>query len=117
MNYGQMFMTLNRRQVSRPSPRKRNANKEKWLSKEALQMAIKRREVKRKEKRKNKLIRMQISKEKQGEIRKPSSGINSKKQRKTIEWERLEISSRKLEIPREHFMQRWAQYRTEMVWT
>ena len=23
------------------------------------------------------------------------------------EWERLEISSRKLEIPREHFMQRW----------
>ena len=31
------------------------------------------------------------------------------KQRKTIEWERLEISSRKLEISREHFMQRWAQ--------
>ena len=24
------------------------------------------------------------------------------------EWERLEISSRKLELPREHFMQRWA---------
>ena len=24
-------------------------------------------------------------------------------------WEGLEISSRKLEIPREHFMQRWAQ--------
>ena len=35
--------------------------------------------------------------------------ISAKKQRKTIEWERLEISSRKLEIPREHFMQRWAQ--------
>ena len=31
-----------------------------------------------------------------------------KKYRKIIEWERLEISSRKLEIPREHFMQRWA---------
>ena len=30
-----------------------------------------------------------------------------------IEWERLEISSRKLEIPREHFMERWAQKRTE----
>ena len=28
---------------------------------------------------------------------------------KIIEWERLEISSRKLEILREHFMQRWAQ--------
>jgi len=26
-----------------------------------------------------------------------------------IEWERLEISSRKLEIPREYFMQIWAQ--------
>ena len=25
------------------------------------------------------------------------------------EWERLESSSRKLEIPREHFKQRWAQ--------
>ena len=25
------------------------------------------------------------------------------------EWERLEIPSRKLEIPREHFTQRWAQ--------
>ena len=37
--------------------------------------------------------------------RKPSSVINAKKQRKIIEWERLEISSRKLEIPREHFMQ------------
>ena len=33
------------------------------------------------------------------------------------EWERLEISSRKLEIPRELFMQRWAQQRTQMVWT
>ena len=31
------------------------------------------------------------------------------KERKTIEWERLEISSRKLEIPREHFMHRWVQ--------
>ena len=27
---------------------------------------------------------------------------------KTTEWERLEISSRKLELPREYFMQRWA---------
>ena len=28
---------------------------------------------------------------------------------KTTEWERLEISSRKLEIPREYFTPRWAQ--------
>ena len=49
---------------------------------------------------------MKSSKEQQGEI-KTSSVLNAKKQRKTIEWERLEISSRKLEIPWEHFMQKW----------
>ena len=42
-------MTLYRRQGSRPSPRKRNAKKAKWLSEEDLQTAMKRREVKRKE--------------------------------------------------------------------
>ena len=30
MNYGQRFMTLNRTQGSRPSPRKRNAKKAVW---------------------------------------------------------------------------------------
>ena len=48
MNYGQRFVTLYRRQESRPSPRKRNAKKAKWLSEEALQIAVKRREVKSK---------------------------------------------------------------------
>ena len=48
---------------------------------------------------------MQSSKDSK-EKRKPSSMINAKKQRKTIEWERLELSSRKLEIPKEHFMQK-----------
>ena len=51
---------------------------------------------------------MQSSKDYQREIKKPSSEINAKKERKTIEWETLAISSRKLEIPREHFMQRQA---------
>ena len=46
MNYGWRFMTLYRRQESRPSPRKRNAKKAKWLSVEALQIAVKRREAK-----------------------------------------------------------------------
>ena len=48
MNYGRKFMTLYRRQGSRPSPRKRNAKKAKWLSEEALQIAMKRREAKSK---------------------------------------------------------------------
>ena len=45
-NYRQRFMTLYRRQGSRPSPRKRNAKKAKWLSEDALQIAVKRIEVK-----------------------------------------------------------------------
>ena len=49
MNYGWRFMTLYRRQESR----KRNAKNAKWLSEEALQIAVKRREVKNKGKRKD----------------------------------------------------------------
>ena len=47
MNYGMKFMTLYRRQGSRPSPWKRNAKKQNG-SGEALQIAVKRREVKSK---------------------------------------------------------------------
>ena len=43
MNYGWRFVTLYRRQGARPSARKRNA---KWLSEEALQIPVKRREAK-----------------------------------------------------------------------
>ena len=46
MNYGWIFTTLYRRQGSRPSPRKRNTKKSKWLFGEALQIAEKRREAK-----------------------------------------------------------------------
>ena len=48
MNYGRSFVTLYKRQGSRPSPSKRNAKKAKWLSGEALQIAVKTREVKSK---------------------------------------------------------------------
>ena len=47
MNYGRRFMTLYRRQGSRPCPRKK-CKKTKRLSEEALQTAVKRREVKSK---------------------------------------------------------------------
>ena len=46
MNYGWRFVTLYRRQGSRPYPRKRNAKIK--MAKEALQIAVKRREVKSK---------------------------------------------------------------------
>ena len=73
----------------------------KRLSEEALQIAEKRKETKTH-------LNVDFQKQK-GAIRKPSSVNNAKKQRKTKECERLEISSRKLEILREYFMQRWAQ--------
>ena len=46
MNYGQRYVTLYRRQGSRPPPRKRDAKKAKWLSEEALQIAVKRTKTK-----------------------------------------------------------------------
>ena len=46
MNYGYRFVTLYRRQESRPSPRRRKGKKAKWLSEEALQIAVKRMEAK-----------------------------------------------------------------------
>ena len=48
MNDGWKFVTLYRRQGSRTSSWKRNAKKAKWLSGEALKIAVKRREVKSK---------------------------------------------------------------------
>ena len=48
MNYGWRFVTLYRRKGSRPSPWKRNTKKAKWVSEEALQIAVKRRQAKSK---------------------------------------------------------------------
>ena len=48
MNYGMKFVTLYKRQGSRPSPWKINAKKAIWLSGEGLQTAVKRREAKSK---------------------------------------------------------------------
>ena len=48
-NYEWRFITLYRRQCSKPSPRKRNAKKAKWLFEKALQIAEKRKDTKGKE--------------------------------------------------------------------
>ena len=81
MNYGLRFMTLYRRQGSRLSSWKRNAKKAKWLSGEALQIALKRREAKSQgEKERYKHLNAEFQRiDKQEEIRKPSSAINAKK--------------------------------------
>ena len=91
--------------------------KTKWLSEEALKIAVKRREVKSKGEKER---YTHLNAEFQRIARRDKKGFLSdqcKEIEETIEWERLEVSSRKLEIPREHFIQRWAQERTEMVWT
>ena len=107
-----------RRKRSRPSPRKINAKRQNGCQRnEALQTAEKRREAKvkgRKERHTHLNAELQIIARRD---KKAFLSISAKKLRKTAELERLESSSRKLEIPREHFMQRWAQSRTEMVWT
>ena len=107
MNYGMKFMTLYRRQGSRPSPWKRNA---KWLFKEALQIALKKREVKSKgEKEKYKHLNAEFQRTARREKKAFINNKQCKETEKDIEWKRVEISSRKLEIPRENFMQKWAQ--------
>ena len=50
MNYGWRFVTLYRRQGSRPSPWKRNGKKAKWLSEEALQITEKRKDKRQRRK-------------------------------------------------------------------
>ena len=90
--------------VIKTIPKIKKCKKTKWLSEQTLQIAEKRREVKGKgEKERYNHLNAEFQRI-AGEIRKPSSMINAKKQKKTIEWERLEIFSRKLEIPREYFM-------------
>ena len=91
--------------VIKTIPRTKKCNKAKWLSEEALQLAEKRREVKGKG-----------EKERYSHPNAEFQRIARRDKKAFTEWERLEISSTKLEISREQFLQRWAQERTEMVW-
>ena len=93
------------------SRQNQKCKKAKWLSEEALKIAVKRREAKSKgEKEKYNHLNAEFQRIARRDFKKKAFlVINAKKQRKTVEWERLEISSRKSEIPRELFMQRWAQ--------
>ena len=109
-NYGQRFGTLYIQKAGvKTILKKKKCKKEKWLSQEALQLAVKRRKAKGKGEKKR---YTHLNAEFQRIARKDKKAFfndQSKEQSKTIEWERLDISSRKLEIPRDIFMQRWAQ--------
>ena len=81
--------------VIKTIPKEKECKKAKWLSKDALQIAEKRREVKGKgEKERYTHLNAEFQRIAR---RKPFSVINAKKQRKITEWERPEISSRKLD--------------------
>ena len=89
-------------------PRKKKCKKAKWLSEEALQIAEKRREVKGKgEMERYTHLNAEFQRIPMTE-KKAFLSDQCKEIEENKKWERLEISSRKLEIPREHFMQRWA---------
>ena len=91
-------------------PKKKKCKKAKWLSEEALQVGEKRRELKGK----GEMERYtHLSAEFQRIARRDEKAFLSDKCKEIEENNRMEktreISSRKLDIPREYFMQRWAQ--------
>ena len=88
--------------------KKNKCKKAKWLSEEVLQIALKRREAKSKgEKEKYTHLNAEFQRIARRD-KKTFLSDQCKEMEETLEW-RLEISSRKLEIPRECFMHRWAQ--------
>ena len=86
-------------------PKKQKCKEAKWLSDEALQIAMKGTEVKDKGE-KERYIHLNAEFQR---IAKRDKKAFLSDQCKEIEENNIETSSRKLEIPREHFMQRWAQ--------
>ena len=79
------------------------------MSEEALQSAVKRREVKSKgEKERYKHLNAELQRRARRD-KKAFLGDQCKEIEENNRMKRLEISSRYLEIPRDHFMQRWAQ--------
>ena len=78
--------------------------KTKWLSEEALQIAVK---GSKGEKERYTHLHAEFQRIARRD-KKAFLSDQCKEIEEKTEWERLEISSRKLEIPREHFMQKWA---------
>ena len=85
----------------------KKCKKAKWLSGEALQITEKKKSEK--QRRKEKIQASECRVPENSKERYESLPQQSMKRNRETEWERLEISSRKLELRREHFMQRWAQ--------
>ena len=90
-------------------PMEKKCKKAKWLSEEALQIAVKRREAKSKgEKERYTHLNAEFQRIARRD-QKAFLSIQCKEIEENNRMEIQEISSRKLEIPREHFLQRCAQ--------
>ena len=89
--------------VIKTIPKKKKCKKENWLSDKGLQRAERRREAKGKGEKER---YTHLNAEFQRIARIDKKTFLSEQCKETVEWEILEISSRKLEIPREHFIQR-----------
>ena len=90
-------------------PKKKICRKAKWLSEEALQIAVKRREVKRK--RENKKY-THLNAEFQRIARRNKKAFLTNQCKEIEENNRMGKTRdlfKKIRVPREHFMQRWAQ--------
>ena len=92
MNYGWSLLIIVQETGIKTIAKKKKCKKAKWLSKEALQIAMKRREVKSKGEKER---YTHVNAEFQRIARRDKKTFLSN-QYKEIEWERLEISSRKL---------------------
>ena len=96
---------------------KKKCKKAKWLSEEALQMAVKRRKVTSKgEKEKY----THLNAEFQRIVRRDNKAFLSDQCKEIEENNRMGKTRdlfKKIEITRKLFMQRWAQQRTEIAWT
>ena len=87
------------------------------MSEEALQIAVKRREAKSKEENER---YTHLNAEFQRIARKDKKAFLSDQCKEIEENNRMGKTRdlfKKIRVPREHFMQRWTQKRTETVWT
>ena len=108
MNYGQRFMTVQETRIE-TIPKKKKCRKAKWLSEEALQIAVKIREVKSKG---DKERYTNLNAEFQRIARREKKDFLSDQCKEIEENNRMGKTRdlfRKLEIPREYFMQKWTQ--------
>ena len=94
--------------VIKTIPKKKKCKKIKRLSEEALQIAVNKREAKGKEKERYTHLNAEFQRIARRD-KKAFLSDHCKQIEENNKWERLTISSRKLEIPREHFMQSWVQ--------